>query len=1137
MQDAPANILHFWRLVEWLTPTDFPKAASGRDEREPIYTVTPNETLPWEDDHPHRRHRCDEASPRRARDGQGREWAYGVYAGPLDLNAAREEIESWLDDPVDNVVRDERKPQDTAAIGFQVTGEGRVIADSLVFSTFAWTYGRLRELNAVGVTSIPADTITVEEFEKVEQEVAERFAAELSGAYLTVSGLNDFLERLFNRLSLPKTKLSIYRCRVQCVVRPPSRPQERDAESNADEALPRLSSALEMLNSHFRDDLALVQQAVKAGDAGKALLQYLGKTPGRQVDVRTDINEAWRLLNPARFPRGRWPSEGRYPLVLSQQLSVNHAFQTLGGNAAGLVAVNGPPGTGKTTLLKDVIAEIIVSRAQVLAHYEDPSRAFSTLEIAWESGSWTQRYAPVAPALSGFGIVVASSNNGAVENVTLELPKADDVDPEWGGRVSPFTAIATAMLPDEQEAWSLLAAVLGKAKNRKAFADAFWGWEGKTDDDHPKVPSILKSAESPGILPWGEAVERFERALRNEASIRLDRQDTYESAAKLRPSLEAYRAEHSKAQRLQHDLYELEEKVAEAEQQLELAEKQWRKARGHISATAKRNHEDAENTMNDAIERYELIARELRECRSRVESSERSTPATLKQWIDKHIFEIKSVRGWREENRQLKKREAWLRDRLAGAREARDKAATRLDEAANQLTGTAIDAKCPAEHKMYFLQKSEVQHLNVELARCRESHNQALEVAAQYKKVFDAADEELDIYAAYFGDGKIITPAGLAQDPADREVISPWGDADWEEARVKVFLAALDLHDAFVFAAGKPLQHNLRGMMKLLRGEAPEDLPEGVASTLWASLFLMVPVVSTTFASFAKQFQHLGREELGWLLIDEAGQAAPQYAAGAMWRARSALVVGDPLQLTPVVTVPDRLQAVLAEYSGVSMRWRPGATSAQALADAASSHGSWIGKTWVGSPLLVHRRCDSPMFEIANAVAYDNAMVHGKPRKPSPLPESRWFHVPARDAQGHWIPAEGRVVCNLVESLAEAGVSFEDIFLISPFRTVVAHLYAIASRYKGLQAGTIHTVQGKEAKVVILVLGGNPEKQGAKRWASSTPNLVNVAVSRAKTRLYVIGDQDEWKQHPYFDDCSELLALHQEEHESATERG
>ncbi len=67
-----------------------------------------------------------------------------------------------------------------------------------------------------------------------------------------------------------------------------------------------------------------------------------------------------------------------------------------------------------------------------------------------------------------------------------------------------------------------------------------------------------------------------------------------------------------------------------------------------------------------------------------------------------------------------------------------------------------------------------------------------------------------------------------------------------------------------------------------------------------------------------------------------------------------------------------------------------------------------------------------------------------------------------------------------------------------------------------VEGAALHTTQGKEAEVVILVLGGNPQRPGAKDWAVQSPNLLNVAVSRAEARLYVIGDRAAWGQRPYF---------------------
>jgi superfamily I DNA and/or RNA helicase len=163
------------------------------------------------------------------------------------------------------------------------------------------------------------------------------------------------------------------------------------------------------------------------------------------------------------------------------------------------------------------------------------------------------------------------------------------------------------------------------------------------------------------------------------------------------------------------------------------------------------------------------------------------------------------------------------------------------------------------------------------------------------------------------------------------------------------------------------------------------------------------------------------------------------------------------------------------------------------------------------------------MFDISNTVAYDGLMVFGTPPKGAvALPPSRWMTVESMESEGHWIPAEGRVVETLIGDLMRQGISADDIFLISPFRVVVRRLRQIAGRFS-IKAGTIHTVQGKESEVVILVLGGDPRRPGAKQWASARPNLLNVAVSRAKRRLYVVGNQDAWKQYRYFGVCMAVL--------------
>nr|MDP9127969.1 AAA domain-containing protein [Pseudomonadota bacterium] len=372
------------------------------------------------------------------------------------------------------------------------------------------------------------------------------------------------------------------------------------------------------------------------------------------------------------------------------------------------------------------------------------------------------------------------------------------------------------------------------------------------------------------------------------------------------------------------------------------------------------------------------------------------------------------------------------------------------------------------------------------------------------------------------------------------QIASPWSCPGFDKARDELFASSFRLHRAFIDAAAKPLRHNLATLFKGLSSGftgAGEDMRQSI----WASLFLVVPVLSTTFASFGRQFSSLGREQLGWLMIDEAGQATPQAALGAIWRSKRAVIIGDPLQIEPVTSLPDRLTAAIFKHFDVSHEaWAAPWASAQVLADRAS----WLGTNfeqnnqsiWVGCPLRVHRRCDEPMFSISNDIAYSGLMVHATPVTPSPIGgvcgESSWIDI-AETSAGKWNRTEGEVAIHMLQRALASGVS-PDVFIISPFRQVAINMWRLAGERFAPEAsswfrdrmGTVHTFQGKEAEAVIFILGaGGSDSVGARRWAGSKVNLLNVAVTRAKRRLYVIGNRNAWAKVPFFSDLADTLRV------------
>jgi hypothetical protein len=177
----------------------------------------------------------------------------------------------------------------------------------------------------------------------------------------------------------------------------------------------------------------------------------------------------------------------------------------------------------------------------------------------------------------------------------------------------------------------------------------------------------------------------------------------------------------------------------------------------------------------------------------------------------------------------------------------------------------------------------------------------------------------------------------------------------------------------------------------------------------------------------------------------------------------------------------------------------------------------------LGQIATVHRDLDPIAYDGLMIDATDPGLGRDFAARYPELPPSSWVDVVSTGSQGHWIPAEGDAVDRVLARLKGVGLDSSQVMAIGPFRDVARRLADRAQRYPGLQAGTIHTAQGKEADVVILVLGSDPARDGARAWAASKPNLLNVAVSRARRRLYVIGDRDAWTQHRYFSLLAEPL--------------
>jgi hypothetical protein len=229
-----------------------------------------------------------------------------------------------------------------------------------------------------------------------------------------------------------------------------------------------------LLNSFFLGDLSRAMSLWRSGTAPPNLRRYLGtERPRARSDLLQDHEALRQAVVPSMFPLARWPGAGRHPLVLLQQAAVNLATHTLAED--GILAVNGPPGTGKTTLLRDVVAALVTERAEVMASFDDPASAFTNSGQRISAGNaWLHLYR-LDEKLKGFEMLVASSNNKAVENVSAELPGLNAIADD-ATDLRYFKAVSDGLL--ERDTWGLVAAVLGNAQNRSAFRQRFW-WDSE----------------------------------------------------------------------------------------------------------------------------------------------------------------------------------------------------------------------------------------------------------------------------------------------------------------------------------------------------------------------------------------------------------------------------------------------------------------------------------------------------------------------------------------------------------------------------------------------------------------------------------------------------------------------------------
>lgn len=1131
-KQAIGDALDYWYLLDFLSQGDQPE--DKKEPPRPRKGVLDDCFAPKERDDQDLWTPSEEARERANSVTNGENWPISTIYCHLG-SVPREAVMTYLANKPGNEIEKEDECMTVALLG--MSPDGQFISFELS-SLFWWLKRSVgNNLNAIGG------------FEKEQDDICKKLNQKLDGTKLTygvIRGIVDscvrpMIEGIASRLldGDGAERISEWCSRLLVEYR------AIKPKNNGDDASPKFDQSLchsffakdisqinELCNrsgsfDDFREGpLSLVAAYLEGGfrdESACGEVDLLGGERDGDLAVRSDFFS--EVLGAGATPIGRWPS--KYSLSLMQQVAVNLAVGRGGSTrkypANDVMSVNGPPGTGKTTLLKDIVAANVVEKALLLCEYDKPDDAFEEVELSkrylqFARNPYRLKKGRTGDAINYLSILVCSTNNAAVENIAKELPDgkallegisksekkeflgSDLSKIDWGKKNEQKTVddlyFSSALVGGEGELRDpeypglMVAACLGNRRNINSF-----------------VKCELSSLQFKGGLGRGGRFSKAKKqflAQYKKVADRFNRME--EQAAKKRELLNL----EALSSQLNHECQEDERKIVE-ELTIE---------------TACLPHPFEGGTVGDARKYLDDIAKDTADYearRNRLETELRDAEEKASGLI-----------GW------------IYRGRLSDSLEKLD---SFMQQTKPERKRVALCTTFESKYEELESEKKKLVSLQVEI--------KGLKDVAKGAKFVETIDERF-VESISKGDSESRKSAHL---------YNPSDDDELKKERNLLFLYALQVTREFILES-KCMRNNITllrtywGAKDIGADSGKKELIEftqadrrKMAPVLFQALGLLTPVISSTFASIGRMLEDVqigGADPLfGLLIVDEAGQAVPYASLGALARSRRAMIVGDPSQIEPVITGDVKeLRAALGKK--VLLPFKGDVASVQRLADAVNPYGHLRSDSeddqWIGCPLVVHRRCISPMFDISNEISYQGSMLNetANPKKDLAdsfyLKSSQWINVAGfeRGNRDHYVDVQGDRVYEIVEDAfrktaaatkkkADGSGELEEcaipsLYIISPFKTVVSGLKnrlleetpeGIAERawsaFAKLNIGTVHTFQGKEAHQVIFVLGCDTSRscEGAIKFVN--PNIVNVAASRAKYRLYVVADYAAWK--------------------------
>ncbi len=310
----------------------------------------------------------------------------------------------------------------------------------------------------------------------------------------------------------------------------------------------------------------------------------------------------------------------------------------------------------------------------------------------------------------------------------------------------------------------------------------------------------------------------------------------------------------------------------------------------------------------------------------------------------------------------------------------------------------------------------------------------------------------------------------------------------------------------------------------------------------FVSTFYMVPGTLLAGEYRDKVWTDLPQlEAIDLLIVDEAGQALPDVSAVSFALAKKALIVGDTDQIEPVWSIPagvDRSNLILFELLKNEQDYENWLNSGLLVSSGnvmrmaqRQCHFHQFDKLQRGLYLTEHRRCFNDIIDYCNKLIYQGVLepLRGNPKRDVPWGTMVLQPVssPSRSYGGsrgnsgearaiaswlmqeyHTILAYARQQEEKYQYIDDASVLCQTVGIVTPF-SKQAELIGQELRKVGIKEltiGTVHSLQGDERLIVLFSSVYGENDKGSGKFYDAGPNMLNVAVSRAKDAFIVFGD-------------------------------